>query len=57
MDIGKYELDDEKRGATVHGEAAEALALDSSVSGCVFVVLYFPLANLNSSAYRKKSGS
>jgi aurora kinase len=40
MDIGKYdggfELDDEKRGEKVYGEAAEALALDSSVSGYYF---------------------
>ena len=39
MDIGKYdggfELDNEKRGEKVYGEAAEALALDSSVSGYV----------------------
>ena len=39
MDIGKYdggfELDNEKRGEKVFGEAAEALALDSSVSGYV----------------------
>ncbi|KAG1751041.1 kinase-like protein [Suillus lakei] len=37
LDIGKYdgglELDNEKRGEKVFGEAAEALALDSSVSG------------------------
>ncbi|GLB36692.1 putative protein kinase superfamily protein [Lyophyllum shimeji] len=36
IDIGKYdgglEIDDEKRGQEVHGEAAEDLALDSSVS-------------------------
>jgi len=39
LDIGKYdgglELDNEKRGEKVFGEAAEALALDSSVSRCV----------------------
>lgn len=36
IDIGKYdggfEIDDEKRGEKVYGEAAEDLALDSSVS-------------------------
>lgn len=36
MDIGKYdgglEIDNEKRGERVYGEAAEDLALDSSVS-------------------------
>jgi hypothetical protein len=36
VDIGKYdggfEIDNEKRGEKVYGEAAEALALDSSVS-------------------------
>lgn len=39
IDIGKYdgglELDNEKRGERVYGEAAEDLALDSSVSKCV----------------------
>lgn len=39
MDIGRYdgglEIDDEKRGEVVYGEAAEELALDSSVSRCV----------------------
>ena len=36
IDIGHYdgglELDNESRGEKVHGEAAETLALDSSVS-------------------------
>ena len=39
MDIGRYdggfEIDDEKRGEKVYGEAAEDLALDSSVSAYV----------------------
>jgi aurora kinase len=49
MDIGKYdggfELDDKKRGEKVYGEAAEALALDSSVSGYVVLLLCFRLTN------------
>jgi aurora kinase len=40
MDIGRYdggfEIDNEKRGEKVFGEAAEDLALDSSVSQFVF---------------------
>jgi hypothetical protein len=39
LDIGTYdgglETENEKRGEKVYGEAAEELALDSSVSGCV----------------------
>ena len=38
IDIGKYdgglEIDNEKRGERIYGEAAEELALDSSVSRC-----------------------
>lgn len=44
IDIGRYdgglEIDEEKRGEVVFGEAAEELALDSSVSRCVAVFFY-----------------
>jgi hypothetical protein len=49
IDIGKYdgglEIDNEKRGEKVYGEAAEELALDSSVSRYITIVL--PLRSIS----------
>lgn len=51
IDIGRYdgglETEDEKRGSKVFGDAAEELALDSSVSRCVLGISLFQLTVLS----------